>query len=197
MAKRAGVRVSDAELNATVAKIAKGTGKSIEDFKRQLEKENDNYTLFREDIREEVMVNRVRQGQVGRRIFVSDQEVDGLVQLIEEQGQANTEYHLGHILVSIPEASDPNEISSAREKAADIIKQLRDGANFAKTAVANSDAQDALSGGDFGWRSLTALPSLFAGTTKSLKVNEVSEPLRSASGLHILKLLDIRGVEDQ
>ena len=197
MARRAGVRVSDGELNATVAKIAKSANMSIEQFKQELESEGDNYTIFREDIREEIMVSRVRQGQVGRRVFISDQEVQNLVELINEQGQSNSKYHLGHILVTIPETATVAEVSEARDKAEKIVSDLRSGVDFAKLAITSSDGQNALSGGDFGLKSLAELPTLFAGTAKSLKVGEVSEPLRSASGLHILKLHDIQGVEKQ
>ena len=197
MARRAGVRVSDGELNATVNKIAKSANLSIEQFKLQIETEGDNYTLFRENIREEIMVSRVRQGQVGRRVFISDQEVKNLVELINEQGQSNSKFHLGHILVSIPETATVEEVTKARDKAKKIIEQLRQGADFAKTAITSSDGQNALSGGDFGWKTLAELPSLFAGTTKSLKVGDISEALRSASGLHILKLHEVKGVEAQ
>jgi peptidyl-prolyl cis-trans isomerase SurA len=197
MARRAGVRVSDGELNATVTKIAQSANMSIEQFKQRIEEEGDNYTLFREEIRKEIMVNRVRQGQVGRRVFISDQEVQNLVELINEQGQSNSKFHLGHILVSIPETATVEEVTKAREKAEKIVADLRQGADFKKLAITSSDGQNALSGGDFGWKSLAELPSLFAGVSKSLKVGEVSEPLRSASGLHILQLHEIKGVEKQ
>ncbi len=197
MARRAGVRVSDGELNATVTKIAEAANKTIEEFKIQLESEGDNYTLFREDLRQEIMISRVRQGQVGRRVFISDQEVQNLVDLMSEQGQSNSKYHLGHILISIPETATATEVSEARSKAEKIVSKLRQGADFSKLAITESDGQNALSGGDFGWKSLAELPSLFAGTAKSLKVGEISEPLRSAGGLHILKLHEVRGVEQQ
>ncbi len=197
MAKRAGVRVSDGELNATVIKIAESANKTVEDFQKGLEAEGENYTLFREDLRKEIMISRVRQGQVGRRVFISEQEVGNLVQLIDEQGQSNSKFHLGHILISISETSSADGITEARNKAADIVKRLREGANFAKIAAAESNGQDALSGGDFGWKSLAELPTLFSGTTKSMKVGDISEPLKSASGLHILKLLDVKGIEQQ
>ncbi|HFB66992.1 MAG TPA: peptidylprolyl isomerase SurA [Aeromonadales bacterium] len=197
LAKQAGVRISDQELNATIATIAKNSGKTVEQFQKALEDEGENYTIFREDLRKEIMMTRVRQGQVGRRVFISEQEVDDMVQLMDEQGKNNTQYHIGHIMVAIPESSTPDEITAARNKAKEIVDLLRNGADFSKVAIAQSDSQDALKGGDFGWRPITALPSLFTGPVSNLKVGDITDPLRSASGLHILKLFDKKGGEEQ
>ncbi len=112
-AKRAGVRVSDQELNATIAKIAASSSKTVDQLQKALVKEGDNYTVFREDLRKEIMINRVRQGQVGRRVFISEQEIDGMVQLMDEQGKNNTQYHIAHIMIAIPESSTPAEIPKA------------------------------------------------------------------------------------
>ncbi len=197
MAHRAGVRISDQELNATLANIAKNAGKTVAEFQKALEDEGENYTIFREDLRKEIMMSRVRQGQVGRRVFISEQEVDDMVQLMDAQGKNNTQYHIGHILVAIPESSTAAEISAAREKAKRIVDRLRNGADFSKIAIAQSDSQDALKGGDFGWRPITALPSLFTGPVSNMKIGDVTDPLRSASGLHILKLFEKKGGEEQ
>lgn len=197
LAERSGVRVSDPELNATVANIAKNAHKTLDELKKAVEAEGDNYTLFREDLRKEIMISRVRQAQVSRKIYISEQEVDSMVQLMNDQSNNNIQYHIGHIMIAIPESSTPQEIKDARAKAQKVLKLLRSGEDFSKVAIANSDSQDALQGGDFGWRSLTQLPSLFTGPVSNMKVGDVTDPLRSASGLHILKLLEQKGGEKQ
>ncbi|NVJ51526.1 MAG: peptidylprolyl isomerase [Gammaproteobacteria bacterium] len=193
MAKRAGVRISDQELNATISDIAKDNNQTLEQLRQSITDEGVNWELFREDLRSEIMVARVRRGQVSRRISISEREVDNLVKLIDNEGAQNIQYHLGHILIPIDDISDQQSIQTAREKAQDLVKQLRSGANFATLAINHSKGQEALSGGDFGWRSGTQLPTLFAAPAKNLAIGEVSDPLRSGSGFHIIKLIEKKG----
>lgn len=195
MAKRAGVRVSDQELGQFIENIAKENRLSPEQFRLKLASEGLSYELFREDLRNEVLISRVRQGAVGRRVFISEQEVQAMMETIAAEGESRTEYHLGHILLPIPESASPEDVRAVSERATALIKQLRSGSDFAELAIANSAGQEALQGGDFGWKTANQLPTLFAGAAKSLKPGEVSEPLRSGSGLHILKLFDSRGNE--
>lgn len=193
MARRAGVRISEQELNAAVQDIANQNNMTLEQLRQSMEKDGINWELFREDLREEIMVARVRRGQVMRRINVSEREIDNLVTLMEAEGEQNVQYHLGHILIPITDASDQSNIQQAREKAQDIIRQLREGADFANLAIQHSAGQEALQGGDFGWRPAAQLPTLFAGPAKALEIGGVSDALRSGSGFHIIKLLDKRG----
>lgn len=193
MARRAGVRISEQELNAAVQDIANQNNMTLEQLRQSMEKDGINWELFREDLREEIMVARVRRGQVMRRINVSEREIDNLVALMEAEGEQNVQYHLGHILIPITDASDQSNIQQAREKAQDIIRQLREGADFANLAIQHSAGQEALQGGDFGWRPAAQLPTLFAGPAKALEIGGVSDALRSGSGFHIIKLLDKRG----
>ncbi len=195
MADRAGVRVGDTELTQVLERIAQQNGVTLEQFRQRVEQEGNNFALFREDIRNNMMTSRIRQGQVSRRIFISDQEVQNMVEAIDAEGAERTEYHLGHILIAIPESASTEQVQEASNKAADIVTKLRGGADFADTAIAVSAGQEALQGGDFGWKGLTQLPTLFATAVKTMKVAQVSEPLRSASGLHILKVFDSRGNE--
>jgi peptidyl-prolyl cis-trans isomerase SurA len=197
MAERIGIRVSDTELNATIANIASKNGMTLEQFKKKLESEGESFALFREDLRHEIMISRLRQAKVGRRVYISDQEVDDMVRLMEEQGANNVQYRLGHILVAIPETATPDTVKAAREKAANIVRQLKEGADFAKLAIAYSDAQDALQGGDMGWKTINELPTLFAPVAQQLEPGQVADPIRSGSGLHILKLLDKKGGENK
>ncbi|HEX4910380.1 MAG TPA: peptidylprolyl isomerase SurA [Permianibacter sp.] len=195
MAKRAGVRVSDQELAQIVANIAKENNLSPEQFRLKLASEGISYELFREDLRNEVLISRVRQGAVGRRIFISEQEVQAMMETIAAEGENRTEYHLGHILLPISENASTDDVRDVSARAQQLVEKLRAGADFAELAIANSAGQEALQGGDFGWKTANQLPSLFATAAKSLKPGEISEPLRSGSGLHILKLFDSRGNE--
>lgn len=193
MAKRAGVRISEQELNAAVNDIAKNNNMTLQALRQSIIDDDISWELFREDLREEIMAARVRQGQVSRRIEISEREIDNLVRLIDAQGEQNIQYHLGHILIPIKDASDQTVIQEAREKAQDLVRQLRNGADFSSLAIQHSAGQEALQGGDFGWRPAPQLPTLFAGPAKSLKQGEVSDPLRSGSGFHIIKLIEKKG----
>jgi peptidyl-prolyl cis-trans isomerase SurA len=195
MAKRAGVRVADQELAQIVENIAKENRMSPEQFRMKLAGEGLSYELFREDLRNEVLISRVRQGAVGRRVFISEQEVQTLMETLASEGENRTEYHLGHILLSISESASTDDVREISARAQQLVKKLREGADFGELAIANSAGQEALQGGDFGWKTGNQLPTLFASAAKTLKAGEVSEPLRSASGLHILKLFDSRGNE--
>ncbi len=192
-AQRVGVRVDDRTLTATLEKIAADANMSIEQFKRKMEEEGIAWSLFREDMRNEIMINRVVTGMVQRRIQVSEKEIDNIVAQMDKEGETRTEYHLGHILLSLSENATPEEITLQREKAKKLVDALRGGSNFEEFAVAFSNGPKSLEGGDMGWRSVNQLPTLFAGTVKNMAVNDISEPLRSASGLHILYLKEKKG----
>ena len=193
MANRAGVRISEQELNAALADIAKNSNMTIDQLRQSMIKDDVNWELFREDLRNEIKVARVRNGQVSRRINISEREIDNLVKLIDAEGAQNVQYHLGHILIPIKDSGDQASIQEAREKVQDLIKQLRNGADFSGLAIRHSAGQEALQGGDFGWRPAPQLPTLFAGPAKNLEIGGISDPLRSGSGFHIIKLLDKKG----
>ncbi|MEE4245376.1 MAG: peptidylprolyl isomerase [Kangiellaceae bacterium] len=193
MAKRSGVRIGEQELNSAVADIAKKNNMNLEQLRQSVSSDGLEWELFREDLRDEIMITRVRRGMVSNRISISDQELDSMVSLIDAEGSQKIQYHLGHILIAIKDASDQASIQEARDEAIRLVKELRGGAEFANLAIRHSDGQEALQGGDFGWRSAQQLPTLFAGPAKILDIGGVTDPLRSGSGFHILKLLDKRG----
>jgi peptidyl-prolyl cis-trans isomerase SurA len=193
MAKNVGVRIGDRELSATLEKIANGSKISVEQLKNKVESEGTSWTIFREDLRNEIMISRVVSGMVQRRIQISDKEVDNLIVLMDKDGESKTQYHLGHILLALSENASPEDVSKQRDQAKKIIDALRGGSNFEEFAIAFSSGQKSLEGGDMGWRGLAQLPTLFSGTVKNMNVRDVSEPLRSGSGLHILFLKDKKG----
>ncbi|MGB0495978.1 MAG: peptidylprolyl isomerase [Kangiellaceae bacterium] len=193
MAKRVGVRISDRELTATIERIAEGNNVSLAQLKQSVESEGTPWPIFSEDMRNEIMISRVRNGMVQRRIQVSEKEIDNIVALMDKEGESKLQYHIGHILLAMPEGASPEVVTAKREQAKEIVAALRGGSNFEEFAIAFSNGQKSLEGGDWGWRPLSQLPNLFAGTVKNMNVNDVSEPLRSGSGLHIIYLKDKKG----
>ncbi|MBT8449763.1 MAG: peptidylprolyl isomerase [Gammaproteobacteria bacterium] len=192
-ARRAGVRVSDEELNNSIKRIAEGNKITVQELRAQLKKDGVEFSLFREDIRNEIMISRVRQGSVNQQVFVSEQEIDDVLKLIEEQGASSVEYKLRHMLIAISESATADEIDAAREKAESIVERFNQGTDFVSMVLVESDAGDALQGGDFGWRTIQQLPSLFADSVASMKKNQLTAPIRSPNGLHLLWLEDRRG----
>jgi len=197
MANRAGVRVSDAELKAALGRIADGNKITIIQLKENLEKDGMNFAIFREDIRNEILISRVRQGYVSRRIFVSEQEVDDILKLMEEHGASNTQYRLRHLMISIPESAGPREVDEARAEIEKIIQRFKTGEDFTQIVIAESDGSDALKGGDLGWRNIEQLPQLFSANLGNLEAGQLSSPIRSANGIHLLKLEEKKGGIDK
>ncbi len=194
-AEQMGIVVDDETLNSTISNIAAQNKLSLAEFREVLQRDGFKFTVFREDIRKEITNRRLRQRQVESRITVTTQEVDDFIATQKAQGNINSDYHLGHILISLPEGATPEQIKAARGKASGILDELKNGADFRQTAIAVSDGRQALQGGDLGWRKTGELPTLFADVVVLMKVDGVSEPIRSASGFHIISLFDYRDSE--
>ena len=167
LADQNGIRVDDETLNRTIERIAADNKLSLTEFRSVLEKEGYDFATFREDIRREILISRVQQRQVTDRIMVTEQEIDNFLATQRAQGNTGAEYHLAHILIAVPDASSSERIQAARQRAEDVLKKLRAGANFQETAIAVSDGQQALQGGDLGWRKAGELPTLFVDTGDS------------------------------
>ena len=193
MARRSGIRVDDETLNNNLRKMAKQNDMTLSGFREVLEKDGFDYIAFREQFRNQITINRIRQQMVDNRIEVSEQEIDNLLATAASYNDQNREYHLAHILVSIPEAASPEQIQTARKRAEDILARLNAGADFGQMAAAESDGQQALNGGDLGWRKTGQLPSFFSEVVGQLQSGQLSEPIHSPSGFHIIKIVDIRG----
>lgn len=192
LADRAGVRVDEETLNRTIARIAEENRMTLGEFRAVLEQDGYDFADFREDIRKEILISRIQQRQIAERVSVSEQEIDNFLTTQKMQGNAGEEYRLAHILIAVPDASSPERLRAARERAEDILKNLRNGADFQETAIAVSDGQQALEGGDLGWRKLAELPTLFVDAANAMDTGAVSDLIRSPSGYHIIKLLDKR-----
>ncbi len=190
-AKETGLRIDDAQLDQALARIADGNRMDLGQFRASLQQDGVPWSKFREDIRDEMIIGRIREREVDSKIVVSEGEIDNFLESAAVAG--SEEYNLGHILLRAPEQAKPEQLVRLRARADEIIAQLRRGADFAQLAANYSDAPDGLSGGMLGWRPLERLPTLYAETVTKLKPGEVSEVLRSPAGYHILKLLDRRG----
>lgn len=191
-AERNGVVVDDATLNAALENMARQNNLTLGQLREAIERDGFSFEKFRENIRKEILSARLRQRVVDSRIQISDQEVDNL--LASGAGAANDrQYHIAQILIAVPENASAEQIEQARRKAEQVLEQLRQGADFKRLAVSVSDGRQALEGGDLGWRSVNQMPSLFAAVVPRLDAGEVSEPIRSPGGFHILKVLETRG----
>lgn len=195
-AKRAGVNVDDDTLNKAVTSVAAQNKLSLEQFREVLAKEGYDYGQYREDIRNEITLARLKQREVDNRVTVSDREIDSYLQNPRNQGTAgDTEYRISHILIATPEGATPDQIAAAQREAEEVHEQVRNGADFAKLAAEHSDSQQALEGGDVGWRKAGEVPSVMADALRNMKVGEVSAVMRGPSGFHIIKLADMRTME--
>lgn len=197
LAGEVGILVDDDMLNQAISGIAAQNRLSLAEFRSVLQDEGFDFAMFRENIRKEMMLHRLRQQQVDNRISVTEQEVDNFLSTQRRQGQSNDEYHLGHILIALPDAASPEQIQQARERAQAVVDRLREGEDFSQTAIAASDGQQALDGGDLGWRKGAELPTLFAEIVPQMQVGEVSDVIRSGSGFHIIRLHDHRSGQRQ
>jgi peptidyl-prolyl cis-trans isomerase SurA len=193
MADRAGVRISDNELNETMASIASRNDMTLAQFEQQLSREGVSYREAREQIRNEMLTGRVQQRQVGNRVRVTDREVDNYLRATEGQSRTNAEYELAHILIAVDDPNDEAESEAARAKIEALRQEIINGRDFRSVAVAESDASTALEGGNMGWRRESQLPSLVSDVVPNLPEGEVSEVLESGSGFHLVTVLNKRG----
>lgn len=195
LATRSGISVSEEYLRSSVADIAARNNMSPEQFRAELSKQGMSFEKFQDSIRSEIIINQLRAREIGSRIKVTDREVAHYMETQGQVGQDKIKYHLGHILISIPEGASATVIQAAREKADNVVTDLRNGADFRQTAIGMSDSNNALSGGDLGWRTLGQIPTLFVDSVSKMSREDVSDPIRSPSGFHIIKMLEMEGVD--
>lgn len=191
-ASSTGIQVDDETLNQTISNIAAQNKVNLTQFREILEHDGYDYEKFREDIRNEITIARLKQRQVDNRITVTDREIDTFLENEQIQGGAETEYRLSHILIAIPENATDEETEQARLVATKVRDDLASGADFAKLAKEVSDGQQAQEGGDLGWRKIEAIPTLFSSLVINMKENDVSDLIKSPSGFHIIKLTGLR-----
>jgi len=193
LAKETGIKVDDATLERTIDRIAQENNLSRSDFRVALERDGIKYPRFREDIRNEIALARLREREVDNAVVVTDAEVDTELAREAKEKTSDSEFRLAHILVLVAPQATAEVIEQRRRRAMQALAEVRKGSNFAQVAAAFSDAPDALQGGSLGWRPAARLPTLFTSVLEKLEPGEASDIIRSPNGFHIIKLLEKRG----
>jgi peptidyl-prolyl cis-trans isomerase SurA len=191
--ERMGVQVSDAQLDQTIANIAKENKLTLSQFRQTIINSGDDYEQYRENVRTELISGEVRRNSVRRRVYISPQEVSNLLELMKEQTNNDVEYHLGHILIEIPADATQADLTASKSRADKVIELLNSGSDFTKIAIASSGGTNALSGGDLGWKNINEMPTLFSELIDGKDKGTVVGPIRTGLGFSIVKVLDIRG----
>ena len=192
-AKESGLRIDDAMVDKTIARIAQNNKLSVEGLRQALKKDGIEFSKFRDDLRTEMTVARLREREVDSKIVITEAEIEATLQVQQDTQGKSDEYNLAHILVRVPEQATPEQIKTRQARAEEALERIRKGADFGQIAATYSDAPEALQAGNLGWRDSNRLPTLFVDALKGLRVGQTSEVLRSANGFHILKLIDQRG----
>jgi peptidyl-prolyl cis-trans isomerase SurA len=196
-AKSLGINVTPDMLATMIGNIAKNNGLTLSELRASLAAEGLSFEAFRNQIEQQILLSRLKNQEIINKINVSDAEVDSLLKQDKQIGRKNTEYLIQHILIGLPEGASPDEIGTARDKAIAIVQQLKQGADFAKLALLHSNGRNALEGGSLGWLKNNQLPSVFADIVAGMSKGDISSPLRSSSGYHIIKLTDMKGNKQQ
>ena len=195
MADKMGIQVSDPQLDQTIQNMASQQKMSMPAFRQEIINQGLAYDVYREQVRKELVTGEVRRANVRRRVYITDQEIDTLMTIINQQGDEQAEYRLSHILIDIASDATEEVVGEARDRAEKILELLGTGSDFTRLAIAASSGAKALEGGDMGWMNINSMPTLFAEAVASKKKDEVIGPIRSGAGFHILKIADTRGVE--
>ena len=195
MADRAGVKISDEELNDAMKGIAQQNEMSLASFRVAVENDGISFADMREQIRKEIKISRVQQGIMRRRIKINEQELRNFLE--SDLGSVVTadEYRLGHILLPVPDDANADQIGKVRDQSNSLLESLNAGADFQTTAIQQSAGQNALEGGDLGWRKAAQLPTMFSDVAPEMAVGELRGPIKSGSGYHIIKLFEKKGAK--
>lgn len=196
-AQRAGIRIGDENLNEALAEVAQRNGIPLSRLPEALASQGIDYAAYRESIRRELTLQVLRQRDVIQRINVSPRELEQFLEKQKSRPSELNEYDLSHILIAVPQSATPSQLDEAARRAADVGERARRGEDFSRLAVAYSNSQTALEGGALGWRRGPEIPTVLADLVARLKPGEVSEPLRTPSGYHIVKLNEVRGSDVQ
>lgn len=196
LAERAGIRIEDSALNNALTDIARESGLSLPQFQQQLDATaGTSYAEVREQVKREMVINRLRQRRMQDRIRITDQDVQNFLRSPAGRAEVATEYRLGHILVPVADSATPQDIAAAEATMQKVQAELAAGRDFAQVAATYSAAETALKGGDLGWRKAAQLPTLFAEAVETLEKGQTAGPLRTPGGFHLIRLNDRRGAD--
>lgn len=194
-AAETGVRVDDLTLNKTMERAAADNGLTLDKFREAIEREGEDYGSFRERMRDEITITRLQQQQVQSLVSVTDQEIDDFLALEGDPTQRNVRYRLAQIVIEVPEAASPEDIAERQARAEALKQRLDKGEDFTQLAITDSDGPQALKGGELGWFKLSEVPPLFVPIVRALQPGQVSDLVRSPTGFHLIKLVEIEGVQ--
>ena len=192
LANSTGIEATTQETNALIQTITKEEGMSLGEFKKELQNKGVSLESFRNHLQQELTIDKLRQREIGREIVISKADVDGFLNSPIGQDQSGAEYKLQHILLSFPNNPTPQVIATTKQSAEAILTKLKNGADFTKTAMAKSDSQQALNGGNLGWRRIGNIPTIFIKYVPNMQLNEIVGPIQSTNGFHIIKLINKR-----
>lgn len=192
IAEKRGIRVNDETINRVISNIARENKLSLDKFRQVLAKDGVSFAEFRTNIKNNLIMDRLKSQIVDKEVHITHQEVNTHLTRMLKQGDRQMEYRLSHILIAIPEAATPEQINKSKARAEKILQQLNQGADFAQTAIASSDDQNALKGGRMDWLKAAQLPTLFADIIFKMSTGDISKLIRSPSGFHIIRLDDKR-----
>src|ERR1700756_1762091 len=201
-ANRAGIKVSDEQVNAALQDVARRNGLTLSQLPDALARQGEDYAAYREDLRKEITLSLLRQRDVLQRISVTPREIDTFLEKQAKTPSERSEYNVSHILIAVAQEASPAQLEQAGKRASEVYQRAKAGEDFAKLAVAYSSSQTALEGGALGWRKGSELPTFLTDVVARLKPGEVSDPLRTPTGYHVIRLNEVRGaaaatVEDQ
>ena len=196
-AQRIGIQISDQQLNAAIGESARNAGIQLDDMPAVLAKEGIEYGEYRRDMRRQMIMEQLRRIDVVQRISVSPREIQQCVDDLEDNVVVNSDFNLSHILISVPEAANAEEFAEAEAEANLVYSQLVEGTEFSELAIRYSDSQTGLEGGNLGWRKGDQLPTLFSSVVGDMQAGDFSQPIRAISGFHLVKVNELRGVNQK
>lgn len=194
LAKRNEITIDNSDLNEAINKIAAGNKLSLTELREAVEKQGLRWETYRENIRKEMLMNRIQQRAVGQDVVISAQQVEDYLKTFEHDTKVqNQTYHIQNIVIPLPEEPTPEQLKKAKQKAQSLLAKIKKGDDFSRMAIAESSGEYALEGGDLGERHLAELPDVFAKVVTDMKVGEVSYPIRTGNGFQLIKLVSTSG----
>ena len=196
-AERVGIQISDQMLNSAIAQVAEEAGVSFERLPELLAQDGVEYSEYRAEMRKQLTLDQLRRIDVTGRISVAPREIEQCIADLEDNVVVNSEYNLAHILISVPQSATSEQFNEAETEAQYVYQQLEAGEDFGELAVRYSDSETSLEGGDLGWRAGDQLPTIFSDIVGPMQPGDYSQPIRAISGYHIVKVNDVRGVNQK
>lgn len=193
LAESAGMKIDEAGLDKTIASIAQRNGLTVEQLRSRLEQENMPYAKYRQKIREQLIISRLQQDEVGQKIAVSPQEITDMLIHVPKANSGKASYHIEDLLVPLPENPSQKTLINTKQTALSLLQQAKSGSSFQQLVEQSKNTALPLSGGDLGWRPLNELPDLFQSSVQSLKPGEIAGPIQAQNGFHLIRLIESRG----